>query len=94
MACIHVRKVRVVRVLVRGSQGTQNVRMPGVEPGPQSWEACVMPLQYMRHCFHSYLGGFGAVWLEARFADAGQGRLCEDVLSDMLVYLIRDFGHM
>ena len=26
------------------------VRMPGVEPGSQAWEACMMPLHYMRHC--------------------------------------------
>ena len=25
-----------------------NVRMPGVEPGSQAWEACMMPLHYMR----------------------------------------------
>ena len=25
------------------------VRMPGVEPGSQAWEACMMPLHYMRH---------------------------------------------
>ena len=24
------------------------MRMPGVEPGPQAWEACMMPLHYMR----------------------------------------------
>ena len=23
--------------------------MPGVEPGSQAWEACMMPLHYMRH---------------------------------------------
>ena len=26
----------------------ENVRMPGVEPGSQAWEACMMPLHYMR----------------------------------------------
>ena len=26
-----------------------HVRMPGVEPGSQAWEACMMPLHYM--CF-------------------------------------------
>ena len=25
------------------------MRMPGVEPGSQAWEACMMPLHYMRH---------------------------------------------
>ena len=25
-----------------------NMRMPGVEPGSQAWEACMMPLHYMR----------------------------------------------
>ena len=25
-----------------------HVRMPGVEPGSQAWEACMMPLHYMR----------------------------------------------
>ena len=24
------------------------VRMPGVEPGSQAWEACMIPLHYMR----------------------------------------------
>ena len=24
------------------------MRMPGVEPGSQAWEACMMPLHYMR----------------------------------------------
>ena len=28
----------------------ENVRMPGVEPGSQAWEACMMPLHYMRLC--------------------------------------------
>ncbi len=27
---------------------TQVLRMPGVEPGSQAWEACMMPLHYMR----------------------------------------------
>ena len=31
------------------------MRMPGVEPGSQAWEACMMPLHYMRplHIFFS-----------------------------------------
>jgi hypothetical protein len=28
----------------------QRVRMPEVEPGSQAWEACMMPLHYMRFC--------------------------------------------
>ena len=31
-----------------------HVRMPGVEPGSQAWEACIMPLHYMR-----FVGGAG-----------------------------------
>jgi hypothetical protein len=27
----------------------EKMRMPGVEPGSQAWEACMMPLHYMRH---------------------------------------------
>ena len=27
---------------------SQRMRMPGVEPGSQAWEACMMPLHYMR----------------------------------------------
>ena len=27
-----------------------HVRMLGVEPGSQAWEACMMPLHYMRCC--------------------------------------------
>ena len=31
------------------------MRMPGVEPGSQVWEACMMPLHYMRHgIFHTF----------------------------------------
>ena len=26
----------------------QKMRMPGVEPGSQAWEACLIPLHYMR----------------------------------------------
>ena len=26
------------------------MRMPGVEPGSQAWEACMMPLHYVRCC--------------------------------------------
>ena len=34
----------------REAQGRckEPVRMPGVEPGSQAWEACMMPLHYMR----------------------------------------------
>ena len=32
---------------------TQGVRMPGVEPGSQAWEACMIPLHYMRFCSSS-----------------------------------------
>ena len=28
------------------------MRMPGVEPGSQAWEACMMPLHYMRRQLH------------------------------------------
>ena len=30
------------------SSGKEHVRMPGVEPGSQAWEASMMPLHYMR----------------------------------------------
>ena len=40
--CTYVRKVSVVRVRVREIQGTRSLRMPGVEPGSQAWEACTM----------------------------------------------------
>jgi hypothetical protein len=26
------------------------LRTPGVEPGSQAWEACMMPLHYVRSC--------------------------------------------
>ena len=29
----------------------QKMRMPGGEPGSQAWEACMMPLHYMRYSF-------------------------------------------
>ena len=28
----------------------EHMRTPGVEPGPQAWEACMMPLHYVRQC--------------------------------------------
>ena len=28
----------------------KNMCMPGVEPGAQAWEACMLPLHYMRFC--------------------------------------------
>ena len=28
------------------------MRTPGVEPGSQAWEACMMPLHYVRHECH------------------------------------------
>ena len=30
--------------------GGLKMRTPGVEPGSQAWEACMMPLHYVRHC--------------------------------------------
>ena len=34
--------------IINVSHMWENVRMPGVEPGSQAWEACMMPLHYMR----------------------------------------------
>ena len=31
----------------------QALRTPGVETGSQAWEACMMPLHYVRCWFHS-----------------------------------------
>ena len=31
------------------------VRMPGVEPGAQAWEACLLLLHYMRFCVMRYM---------------------------------------
>ena len=43
------------------------LRMPGVEPGSQAWEACMMPLHYMRHArLRGGVGGRGA-WQPAGF---------------------------
>jgi hypothetical protein len=28
--------------------GFEKMRMPGIEPGSQAWEACKMPLHYVR----------------------------------------------
>ena len=36
---------------------TENMRMPGVEPGSQAWEACMMPLHYMRLGGSEFLRG-------------------------------------
>ena len=30
------------------TQEEGKMRLPGVEPGSQAWEACMMPLHYMR----------------------------------------------
>ena len=35
---------------------TKYLRMPGVEPGSQAWEACMMPLHYMRWCMQVHDG--------------------------------------
>ena len=32
----------------RPSAACKTLRKPGVEPGSQAWEACMMPLHYMR----------------------------------------------
>ena len=34
--------------LTVADSGVRLMRMPGVEPGSQAWEACMMPLHYMR----------------------------------------------
>ena len=31
--------------------GRLKMRTPGVEPGSQAWEACMMPLHYVRRCY-------------------------------------------
>ena len=37
--------------LVRKKSGPKpKMRTPGVEPGSQAWEACMMPLHYVRSC--------------------------------------------
>ena len=33
----------------------EQMRTPGVEPGSQAWEACMMPLHYVRWCQGSEL---------------------------------------
>lgn len=35
----------------------EHMRTPGVEPGSQAWEACMMPLHYVRQCDrrHQYM---------------------------------------
>ena len=36
----------------RSTLADVRVRMPGVEPGSQAWEACMIPLHYMRCCIY------------------------------------------
>ena len=43
--------IRLVFVANRGPLPYQFMRMPGVEPGSQAWEACMMPLHYMRSAY-------------------------------------------
>ena len=38
--------------------------MPGVEPGSQAWEACMMPLHYMRHAMILEFGKEHSVRME------------------------------
>ena len=38
------------------------MRMPGVEPGSQAWEACMIPLHYMRSCHRIMIHGQNASW--------------------------------
>ena len=39
---------RLVGYMTRTYCAWEELRMPGVEPGSQAWEACMMPLHYMR----------------------------------------------
>ena len=36
----------------KASATSLQMRTPGVEPGSQAWEACMMPLHYVRHEHH------------------------------------------
>ena len=53
---------------------------PGIEPGSQAWEACVMPLRYARSCLHAVVvargspGGVGSPKRRPNFARLGLGR--------------------
>jgi hypothetical protein len=45
----HLRNIIIYKYGSRMRPRFQQMRMPGVEPGSQAWEACMMPLHYMRH---------------------------------------------
>ena len=66
------------------------MRTPGVEPGSQAWEACMMPLHYMRSCreianrnVFAERGGFskngvcakaGSDYIDKKFPTKNEGR--------------------
>ena len=41
------------RLHIAAAPACPEMRAPGVEPGSQAWEACTMPLHYVRHEVHS-----------------------------------------
>ena len=43
-----------------------HMRTPGVEPGSQAWEACMMPLHYVRPCGRSDATRESQDWLTRR----------------------------
>ena len=45
------------------------MRMPGVEPGSQAWEACMMPLHYMRFWIF-----FMCEWMNCKLQNASAQR--------------------
>ena len=49
------RDVPTVIALHHPAAGGPTLRTPGVEPGSQAWEACMMPLHYVRWCQGSEL---------------------------------------
>ena len=56
--------------LSRGGGGSE-MRMPGVEPGSQAWEACMMPLHYVRSQKPSFARETLAEWQNYWFCLAG-----------------------
>ena len=44
------------------TQEEGKMRLPGVEPGSQAWEACMIPLHYMRVTMVSEQKTFNSFW--------------------------------
>ena len=64
------------RFSAMSTSDSNKMRMPGVEPGSQAWEACMMPLHYMRSASKS--PAFRATILYRKLCDSSDEASCEN----------------